>query len=70
MTVKISLINIARVMKGPLKGYRQGRNVDRFPFGKHTLELENVKQSTQKMMTNCNNHGNREEKADLRVIEV
>ena len=57
-------------MKGPLKGYKLGINADEFPFGKHTLELENLKQSRQKMEMNCSSHGNRKEKADLRVIEV
>lgn len=57
-------------MKRPLKGYKQGRNVEELPFGKHTLKLENLKQSRQKMMMNCSSHGNREEKTDLRVIEV
>lgn len=44
--------------------------MDEFPFGKLTLELENLKQSRQKMKMNCSSDGNRKEKADLRMIEV
>lgn len=44
--------------------------MDEFPFGKLTLELENLKQSRQKMKMNCSSDGNMKEKADLRMIEV